>query len=82
MISQTENLNYESVLKTIRQWSPAQQIELVQDVLQAISPRISPPKKHQKTLGRALGILATEKTAPTDAEVKQWLDEHRMEKYG
>jgi hypothetical protein len=57
-------------------------MELVQDVLRAISPRVDPPKKRVKTLEQALGLLATDRPAPTDEEVKQWLDEHRMEKYG
>ena len=82
MMNQNENVNYESILNTIQQWPTAQQIELVQDVLQALSPRISPPQTLHKTLDKALAILATDKPAPTDAEVKQWLDEHRMEKYG
>ncbi len=29
-----------------------------------------------------VGLLATDRPPPTDAEVEQWLDEHRMEKYG
>ncbi|MBI1765964.1 MAG: hypothetical protein HYR56_31555 [Acidobacteria bacterium] len=81
-MSQTQSSNYDLVLSTVRQWPTAQQMELVQDVLRELSPRIAPPKKRQKTLVRALGLLTTEQPAPTDAEVKQWLDEHRMEKYG
>jgi len=38
------------------------------------------PKRN--TLEKALGLLYTGKPAPSDAEVKEWLHEHRMEKYG
>jgi hypothetical protein len=31
---------------------------------------------------RLRGILVTNKPPPTDEEVKQWLEERRMEKYG
>lgn len=33
------------------------------------------------TIDEALGLLATEQPAPSDSEVEQWLEEHRMEKY-
>lgn len=40
------------------------------------------PEK-QKTLQRALGLAVnSSKIPPTDAEIKQWLVEYRMEKYG
>lgn len=81
-MNQTENINYDSILNTVRQWPTAQRMELVKDVLETISPRVEPAKKRQKTLSKALGLLATDQPAPTDEEVKQWLDEHRMEKYG
>lgn len=39
-------------------------------------------RPRRPTLDRALGLLATDRSAPTDAEVQQWLEEHRQEKYG
>lgn len=78
----TETTNYQGILNIVRQWPTAQQIALVEDVLKTISSRVEPPKQRQRTLDRALGLLVTDKPAPTDDEVKQWLDEHRMEKYG
>lgn len=81
-MTQMETSSYDSVLKIISRWSPVQQKALVDDVLKMISPRIEPPRQKRPTLSEALGLLATDQPAPTDAEVKQWLDEHRMEKYG
>jgi hypothetical protein len=40
------------------------------------------PHLRSRTLSQALGLLATEQPAPTDAEVKKWLTEARLEKYG
>ena len=77
-----ENIGYEGVLKIISQWPAAQQMALVEDVLRRISPRVEPPRKRQRTIDRALGLLATDQPAPTDEEVERWLDEHRVEKYG
>ncbi len=39
------------------------------------------PRKKQ-TLSQALGLLATSAPPPSEEEVKQWLEEHRTEKYG
>lgn len=78
----TENVSYESVLKIISQWPASRQMALVEEVLKTVSPRVEPPKERRRTIDEALGMLATDKAAPTDEEVKQWLDEHRMEKYG
>ena len=40
------------------------------------------PLKMEPTLPKALGLLASDRPAPTDEQVQAWLDEHRMEKYG
>lgn len=40
------------------------------------------PHLRPQTLSQALGLLATDQPAPTDAEVEQWLAEVRLEKYG
>ncbi len=80
-MNQTENTAYDGVLKIVRQWPFEQRIALVQDVLETIDRRIEPPGSPRSTLSQALGLLATDQPAPTDAEIKQWLDEHRVEKY-
>ena len=80
-MNQAENINYESVLSLVRQWPTSQQMALVEDVLKTISPRVESPGNRQKTLSKALGMLATTQPAPTDEDVERWLDERRMEKY-
>ena len=74
--------SYEVVLQTVRQWPPDRRFALVRDVINTLAADASPFRPERKTLERALGLLATSQPAPSDAEVKQWLDEHRMEKYG
>ena len=77
-----ETISYETVLNTVRQWPLDRRFALVQDVLSTLAPKVLPPQPRPKTLEKALGLLATSQPAPSDAEIKQWLDEHRMEKYG
>ncbi len=75
-----EPINYETVIKTVRQWTPDRRFALVQDVLDTLAPPHNKPRR--KTLDKALGLLATDRPAPSNAEIEQWLDERRMEKYG
>ena len=74
--------SYETVLKTVRQWSPDRRFALVRDVINTLAPEVVPSPPKRKTLEKALGLLATSRPAPSDAEVQRWLDERRMEKHG
>jgi hypothetical protein len=77
-----EATTYQTVLEIVRTWSPIKRYTLVQDVLRTLAPEETTPQHKKKTLARALGLLATDQPPPSDAEIEQWLDEHRMEKYG
>jgi len=74
--------DYETILQTVHEWPPVQRFTLVQDILKTLSPKSESPRPRQNTLEKALGLLATNYPAPSDVEVKQWLNEHRTEKYG
>ena len=77
-----QSINYDTILPIITNWSPSERIVLLQDVLKTLNPTPEPMRPHRRTLDKALGLLATDQPPPTDEEVQQWLDEHRMEKYG
>ncbi len=81
-MSTHELTSYETVLNTVRQWPMTRRFALVQDVLNTLASEVTPPQPRHKTLHEALGLLATDRPAPSDAEIQQWLDERRMEKYG
>lgn len=72
---------YESMMNTIRHWSAARRLMLVQDVLKTLEASIAPRLTRQRTLDRALGIVQVAHP-PTDAEVEQILDDYRQEKFG
>lgn len=76
-MSTLESASYETVLSIVYRWTPDKRFALVQNVLSTLAP-VQPKRK---TFDKALGLLATDQPPPTDAEIEQWLDEHRMEKY-
>jgi hypothetical protein len=75
-------LTYGTVLQAVREWTPAMRFMLLQDVLRTLEPEIDRARPRRATLHEALGLLATDQPAPSDAEVARWLDEHRLQKYG
>ena len=77
-----EPINYKAVIEIIRGWPPASRFSLVQDILKTLAPEVNNSRSKRNTLEKALGLLSTSQSASSDTEVQQWLDEHRMEKYG
>jgi hypothetical protein len=60
-----ETPNIETVLKIVRDWPPEQRSLLVREIVKTLE---TPSHARRDTLGRALGLLATDRPAPTDAE--------------
>ena len=54
------------------------------DVIQQMQARYPKLFQHSDTawVRSLIGLAAGDRPPPTDEEVKQWIDEHRMEKYG
>ena len=73
---------YRQVLESIRNWKVEWRLALVRDILHGLSDehrRLRPPAA---TWHKARGLLRTDRPAPSDEEVRRWLEEHRLEKYG
>ena len=77
------NTEYNTILSQVRRWPTDKKIALVEDVLHTLVP-IEQPKDAQPkdTLSMALGLLQSEKKAPTDDEIDAMLAQRRLEKYG
>ena len=69
------------VLVPYDEYRRLQRIEMDARARQQVSAQTATRPK-RNTLEKAWGLLATERPAPSDAEVEQWLRGHRMEKYG
>jgi len=73
-MSAAEAEEYEAILKIVRVWPPARRIILIQAVLQTLAQSEATPGR-LPTLDRALGLLATDRPAPSDADIATWLEE-------
>lgn len=75
------DLDRETIERAIEEWSLEDQITLAQSILQrALLQRRQQP---QRPSWRAMvGLASDGQEPPTDGQVAQWLDEHRMKKYG
>lgn len=76
-----EMSSYETVLQTVRSWPTSWRFALLQEVLESLSPPVKRERHKQDTLSRALGLLNADRPAPSDAVIRLWLEEHRLEKY-
>ncbi len=57
-------------------------IALVKYVLDTLDVPQAVPVPRGRPVEELIGIGAGASPAPDDAQVKSWIDEHRMEKYG
>ncbi|MDQ5826930.1 MAG: hypothetical protein M3441_22385 [Chloroflexota bacterium] len=73
---------YDSIRATILRWSIERRTALVHDLIDTIAQSEGAPAQRVRTLSTALGLLSTDGSAPTDAEVQTWLDDYKTEKYG
>ena len=77
-----EVTNYKAIIEIVRDWPAASRLSLVQDILKTLALEVENSRPKHNTLEKALGLLATDQPAPSDPDVQEWLNEHRMEKYG
>ena len=82
ILNTAKTSSYDTVLQTVRQWPPERRFALVRDVINTLAEETSSSRSRHETMGKALGLLATDKPAPSDSEIKRWLDERRVEKFG
>ena len=72
--------DYQHVLRIVSSWPPEQRETLAHDVLETLKHHATGLPK--QTLQRALGLARGNAPPPSDDDVKRWIHEHRLEKYG
>jgi hypothetical protein len=82
-VSRSETLKYSDILDVVRRWPSAKRLDLVQEILGTVTSDLKTTTTGtSNTLTQALGLLATDQPAPSDQQVREWLAEYRLEKYG
>jgi hypothetical protein len=79
MVSQPDE--YRSILKVVASWPADQRATLAHALIEGLQNE-SIASRPTPTIDQLIGVARGEGPAPTDAQVKQWIDEHRMRKYG
>jgi hypothetical protein len=84
-MSRTETPEYQAIRETVARWTPEQRFALIHEMLNMLagdSPASGTPGRRRRTLTHAIGLGRGEGPPPTDEEVRRWLEERRLEKYG
>jgi hypothetical protein len=80
--SASEELTYEDVLRIVGSWPLTLRAALARDILNMPTDEAERAERRRNALAKLRGFLKTDEPPPSDEQVKQWLDERRMEKYG
>lgn len=71
------------VLAHVKAWPPALRITLARQILEGVEAAADAdadsPERRGSPVQRLIGLGAGSQPPPNDAQVRQWLDEHRME---
>lgn len=79
----TESEEYKNVVSIVSGWSPSMRAALMHAIVDTLVHKPEGEPSNRSTMERAIGLAKIPgRDAPSDEEVEQWLDEHRMEKYG
>ncbi len=75
-------MDYETTLQGVRQWSLPMRVNFMQDMLSMISSEVTLPRQKRDTYSQALGLAASDDIIWTDEMVDLVIQEERMKKYG
>jgi hypothetical protein len=77
----THRAQIDTILAQVGPWPMEERAALAFEILRDLRKK-SRGAAPRNTLHRALGIAATSSPPPDDAQVRQWLADHRFQKHG
>jgi hypothetical protein len=82
-MSIAEATDLTDVLDRVKTWPVESRIALVKRVLETLTPATSGPSsvRRGRSAAEIIETFESDRPPPDDATVRQWIDEHRMEKY-
>ena len=83
-MSTAEATELTDVLDRVKTWPVENRIALVKQVLQTLTPATSGRSSVPRgpTAAEIIEVFKSDRPPPDDATVRQWIHDHRMEKYG
>jgi hypothetical protein len=85
-MSIAEGSKLTDVLDRVVSWPTTLRITLARKILESLDKAEAlpplPPKTRGLSAAELRGLLMTDRPPPDDETIEQWIDEHRMEKYG
>ena len=75
------NEEIREVLSRVTNWPACDRIVLARKILETVEAAPATARRGY-TAEEVMALLKTPQPAPDDETVKQWVDEHRAEKYG
>jgi hypothetical protein len=83
-MNDTETIEIAELVQRVQSWPAPMRIVLARQILETLEgPPASTKKLPRGPLAAEVAAMfKTDKPAPEDRAVKQWIDEHRIEKYG
>ncbi len=85
-MTSTETSDITALVQRVQAWPVPMRIALVRRILETVegagAPEPPPGRRRGYSAEEVRGILKMDQPPPDDATVKQWLEEHRLEKYG
>lgn len=77
----TEPLDFDQLLHTVRAWPTADRLRLAQAILKTVETDVRPAPHRKMPASEAEGILAGPWPTPSDEDVKRLVDEYLTERY-
>lgn len=78
----TKTADYWGVLEKVHGWPSELRLALAEALLHSLHRELHPNGSHGVPVEKVLGMAAGKGPPPSDATIKQWIEEHRLEKYG
>jgi hypothetical protein len=81
-MSRIEPAEYQDIFETISRWPPEARRDLVRDVQKTLDDKRPSRPTRGYSADEVIGLLKTDRPAPTDEECERILEEELMRKYG
>ena len=78
----TKTADYWGVLEKVHGWPSELRLALAEALLHSLHRELHPNGSRGVPVEKVLGMAAGKGPPPSDATIKQWIEDHRLEKYG